>query len=106
MVAVGGLIGVPLAHLILRRLMAIVVTVRAGDPFVVENAERLKAIAWLVLWLQLLQVVIARIAIRIAELDLDLRFSITPWLAILLLFVLARVFEHGARLRADLEGTV
>ena len=26
--------------------------------------------------------------------------------SVLLLFVLARVFEHGARMRADLEGTV
>ena len=34
------------------------------------------------------------------------RFSPTRWLAILLLFVLARVFEQGARMREDLEGTV
>ena len=29
-----------------------------------------------------------------------------PWLAVLLLFVLARVFDQGARMRADLDGTV
>jgi hypothetical protein len=33
-------------------------------------------------------------------------FSVVPWLAILLLFVLAGVFARGARMRADLEGTV
>jgi len=33
-------------------------------------------------------------------------FSFAPWLAVLLLFVLAGVFAHGARMRADLEGTV
>jgi len=33
-------------------------------------------------------------------------FSFAPWLAVLLLFVLARVFAEGARMRADLEGTV
>jgi hypothetical protein len=33
-------------------------------------------------------------------------FSLTPWLAVLLLFVLARVFEQGAHMREDLEGTV
>ncbi len=32
--------------------------------------------------------------------------SFTAWLATLMLFVLARVFRHGAQMRADLEGTV
>jgi hypothetical protein len=41
-----------------------------------------------------------------APLDLDWNFSLTPWLAVLLLFVLARVFDHGTRMRAELEGTV
>jgi hypothetical protein len=36
----------------------------------------------------------------------DSGFSVVPWLAILLLFVLAGVFARGARMRADLEGTV
>ena len=39
-------------------------------------------------------------------LDLDWNFSLTRWLAVLLLFVLSRVFEQGARMRDDLEGTV
>ena len=39
-------------------------------------------------------------------LDLDLGFSVTPWLAVLLLFVLARVFAEGTRMRSDLDGTV
>lgn len=38
--------------------------------------------------------------------DIDWTFSFTPWIAVLLLFVLARVFAHGARMREDLEGTV
>ena len=33
-------------------------------------------------------------------------FSFAPWLAVLLLFVLSGVFAQGARMRADLEGTV
>jgi hypothetical protein len=40
------------------------------------------------------------------RLELDWSFSFAPWLAVLLLFVLARVFEHGAWMRAELEGTV
>ena len=39
-------------------------------------------------------------------LDLDTGFSLAPWLAVLLLFVLARVFAEGTRLRDDLAGTV
>jgi hypothetical protein len=33
-------------------------------------------------------------------------FSINGWLAVLLTFLLARVFAEGARMREDLEGTV
>ena len=33
-------------------------------------------------------------------------FSFAPWLAVLLLFVLADVFARGARMRDDLAGTV
>ena len=36
----------------------------------------------------------------------DWSFSLTPWLAVVLLFVLARVFDEGTRMRDDLEGTV
>ena len=33
-------------------------------------------------------------------------FSINGWLAVLLTFVLARVFAEATRMREDLEGTV
>ena len=51
-IAVLGLVAIPLNHAILRRLLAIVETVRAGDPFVASNADRLQAIAWVLLTLQ------------------------------------------------------
>ena len=110
LVAFVGILAVPLAHVILKRLLSIVETVRAGDPFIIENARRLQTIATTLLGMQLLHVVIGVIAARtrstVQELDINWSFSITPWIAVLLLFVLARVFEHGARMRADLEGTV
>jgi len=37
---------------------------------------------------------------------LNARFPIGGWLAVLLTFLLARVFVEGARIREDLEGTV
>jgi len=110
LITVAGIASVPIGHVILARLLAIVDTVRAGDPFVVENGDRLQTIAWSVLGLQLLHLVVGGIAATSASsvqpLDINWSFSFTPWIAVLLLFVLARVFDHGARMRADLEGTV
>lgn len=109
-VAVLGLGGIGLNYVILRRLLAMVETVRAGDPFVAANADRLRAIAWTLLALQLLGLVIAAIGKAISTpahpVDLDAGFSINGWLAVLLTFVLARVFAEGALMRDDLEGTV
>ena len=39
-------------------------------------------------------------------LHLDAGFSINGWLAVLLTFLLARVFAEGTRMRDDLDGTV
>jgi hypothetical protein len=109
-IMVIGVCSVPLAHIVLTRLLAIVDTVSGRDPFVAENAARLQTIAWSVLGLELLHLAVGAVAASASTkahpLDIDWNFSLTPWLAVLLLFVLARVFEHGARMRADLEGTV
>lgn len=110
MIAVLGLVAIPINHAILKRLLAIVETVRARDPFVAANARRLQSIAWALLTLQLLSLVIAAIAKTVAipgqPLHLDAGFSINGWLAVLLTFLLARVFAEGALMREDLEGTV
>jgi hypothetical protein len=109
-VAVLGLAAIPLNYAVLKRLLAMVETVRAGDPFVAANAYRLKAIAWALLALQLLSIVIGAIAKAVSTpatpVHLDAGFSINGWLAVLLTFLLARVFAEGARMRDDLEGTV
>ena len=109
-VAVLGLAAIPLNYAILKRLLAMVDTVRAGDPFVAANAERLQAIAWVLLALQVLSMVIGGIGEAISTrehpVDLDAGFSISGWLAVLLTFVLARVFAEGTLMREDLEGTV
>jgi hypothetical protein len=109
-IAVLGLAAVPLNYSVLKRLLAIVETVRAGDPFVAANASRLQAIAWALLALQLLSIVIGAIGKTISTpahpVKLDAGFSIHGWLAVLLTFLLARVFAEGTRMREDLEGTV
>ena len=105
-----GLVVVPLNYIVLKRLLAIVETVRAGDPFVAANASRLQAIAWSLLSLQLLSIVIGAIGKSVSTpahpVNLDAGFSINGWLAVLLTFLLARVFAEGALMRDDLEGTV
>jgi hypothetical protein len=109
-IAVVGLVGIPVSHIVLKRLLAIVGTVRAGDPFVAANANRLQAIAWALLALQLLSLVVGAIAKAISTpahpLHFDAGFSISGWLAVLLTFVLASVFAEGALMREDLERTV
>ena len=105
-----GICSVPLVNIVLTRLLAIVDTVGAGNAFVPENAERLQTIAWTALLLELLHLVVGAIAKGVSSpshpLDINWSFSFTPWLAVLLLFVLARVFEEGARMREDVEGMV
>ena len=109
-VAVLGLVAIPLHYAILKRLLAIVLTVRAGDPFIADNAHRLQAIAWVLLTLQLLSLVIGAIGKAVSSpahpVHLDAGFSISGWLAVLLTFLLARVFAEGTLMREDLEGTV
>jgi hypothetical protein len=109
-IAVLGLATIPLNYVVLKRLLAIVETVRAGDPFVGANAQRLQTIAWTLFTLQLFSLVIGAIAKAVSSpahpLHLDAGFSINGWLAVLLTFLLARVFAEGTLMREDLEGTV
>ncbi len=49
LIALLGVATIPLNYLVLKRLCAIVDTVRAGDPFVAANASRLQMIAWVLL---------------------------------------------------------
>jgi signal transduction histidine kinase len=109
-IAALGLVAAPLNFAILRRLAAMVETVRAGDPFVAINASRLQAIAWFLLAEQLLSLAIGLIgdAVSTPEHALHLDAGLSPggWLAVILTFVLARVFGEGTLMREDLEGTV
>src|SRR4051794_24998018 len=104
-IATLGLAAIPLNYLALKRLLDIVETVRSGNPFVAANAHRLRAIAWALLALQLLSIVIGGIARAVSTpshpIHLDAGFSINGWLAVLLTFLLARVFAEGAVMRAD-----
>ena len=64
----------------------------------------------MLLALQLVSLAIAAIGKAISTpehpVHLDAGFSINGWLAVILTFVLARVFAEGTLMREDLEGTV
>jgi hypothetical protein len=109
-VAVLGLAAIPLHYVVLKRLLAIIETVREGDPFVASNAQRLQTIAKALLALQLVSIAIGAIGKAVSTpahpVDLDAGFSISGWLAVLLTFLLARVFAEGTLMRDDLQGTV
>jgi hypothetical protein len=92
-------------HVSLSRLLDIVKTVRSGDPFVPENAVRLKTIAWCLLINELLRLTFGMLAaaMNAAGSNINWDFSATGWLAVVLVFVLARVFEEGTHMREDLE---
>lgn len=100
-----GLASVPIAHVLLTRLLAIVGTVGAGNAFAARNAERLRACAWALLGLEGMHLLVGAV-IKFAPLPIGWDFSPTGLLAVLLLFVLAQVFAQGAAMRDDLEGTV
>ena len=110
LIMVLGIGAVPIVHFVLTRLLTIVETVRVGNPFVSANAARLQGIAWAVLGLELVHFAVGAVAASVSSaavpLNISWGFSLTRWLAVLLLFVLARVFEQGARMREELEGTV
>ena len=101
-----GALMVPLAHLLLTKLRAIVATVQAGDPFVAANARRLTSIAWALLGIQIVDLGFGIASTAYAIEEMPWTFALTPWLAVLLLFVLARVFEHGTRMREELAATI
>ncbi|PZT90865.1 MAG: DUF2975 domain-containing protein [Citromicrobium sp.] len=95
------------------KMRAIIRSASEGDPFIAENAQRLITMAWLLLAFQVLNLVIGSVRLYVANLATGsgdrLDFSIYDLqglLVILVLFILARVFRHGAAMREDLEGTV
>ena len=110
-----GLLIVVLLFVFFGKLRAIISTVGQGDPFAPANADRLSLMGWLMLGVQLaifpaawLGMSLARFADEIedAHLTIDGGWDLEGLLLVIILFILARVFRHGAAMREDLEGTV
>ncbi len=93
--------------LMARQLRRILKTLIAGDPFVPENAGRLRSLALIVAGME-----IARSAIGLAARLLDMPVAtgfpvnLAAWVAVIILWVLAHVFAEGARLREEEKMTI
>jgi hypothetical protein len=96
------------------KMRTLIETASKGDPFIPDNARRLNAMAWLLLGSQVLTVIVGELrvyAFSLIDPQSESTWDISPndlagFLIVLVLFILARVFSHGAAMREDLEGTV
>ncbi len=111
--AVFAMLALALYFLVL--LLRIVRSVKDGDPFIAENAQRLSRMGWVALVSQIVMIPIGAMALWIAELtkeiegvhvDSEMGISGEGILLVLVLFILARVFRRGTEMRDELEGTV
>lgn len=96
------------------KMRALIESAIESDPFIPENAQRLNAMAWLLLGSQVLTVITGELrvfAFSLIDPQSKSTLDISPadlagFLIVLILFILARVFQHGAAMREDLEATV
>jgi Protein of unknown function (DUF2975) len=101
---IAAVIGGALLWPLLREVIRIIDSTRIGDPFVPENARRLRTIGWLLLAFNFC------VGTSISSATLGgITFpgvSFSGVLTVLLVFVLARIFETGSQMRAELKETV
>lgn len=105
---VGLAIVVPV-HLMLTRLVAIINSIASIAVFTRDNVHKLRVIAWALLTTQLLDLGYGVASLSLSHSNstmFDWQPSVTAWLCVLMLFILARVFEHGVALEDDLDGTI
>lgn len=110
-----AVVALVLLFLFFKRLRQIIATVGEGDPFVPQNAERLSQMAWLMLATHVIALPIMALGAQIAKamekvsesgFHFEAGLDGGSILLIITLFILARVFRQGTKMRADLEGTV
>ncbi|HFF2828432.1 DUF2975 domain-containing protein [Stenotrophomonas sp. SMYL89] len=99
-----------LCLLFLRHLLRLLKSAARERPFTHANAQRLQRMAWLMLAMELLSILIGAYAAWMGPdftwMEVGGGMSITGLVAVLMLFVLARVFAVGAAMRDDLDGVI
>jgi hypothetical protein len=100
----GGIVCSALTLPVLRWLLGIVDSTRAGDPFVPDNGLRLRRIGWAMLAISILahmmETAVTRGYVGIP------RPTFAGLMTVLMVFVLARIFETGSLMRAELKDTI
>jgi len=104
-----GLLSAGATQFILHVLKRMAEPLNSDDPFVAANAARLRAIGWALVGLQVLD--FPMMAIRhnfpgLGNAVPDTGLSLGGWLAVLLVFVLARIFDNGTAMRDYLQETI
>jgi hypothetical protein len=93
-----------------RSLREIVASVGGGDALIIANANRLRAMAWALAGYAVLSALTALVIGTVYGtdgFDIDNVESLLKMgIAVSILLILSRVFDQGARMREELEGTV
>lgn len=96
----------------LRRIIA---SLEAGDPFVPENARRIRLLAAAIAALTLASYVMPGIVAGLTQafgklgggtIKTNLDINIPAWMAVIILLVLAQIFDEGTRLRTEEQMTI
>jgi Protein of unknown function (DUF2975) len=117
--ALPTLLSCVFVYIFLQYIGKIVDSARLGDPFITANSKRLRAIGWLFLaigmldWLDTINYM-AAISAQVEGsgvvfyLSTSLLLLLNPSLILAcpLMFIMARVFDAGIKMREDVEGTV
>jgi Protein of unknown function (DUF2975) len=117
LIALAMLTGMALLALGFRffqELNGIIDSVDEGEPFRPENAKRLSRMGWISVIAHIGVLPIAGLSLWLApyadkvghDVDVGAGVDVSGVLLTLILFILARVFRHGAAMREELEGTV
>ena len=118
MIMVLGAIMMLLTLFAINRLRKIVDSVGEGDPFTRINGTRLRGMGIAVLAIQVVSFIGGLLATGLLtmlgetkpgqdfHLTIDSSLSLTGILLVLLLIILARIFDRSAEMREELEGTV
>lgn len=100
--------GITYSALQLRRILD---SLADGDPFVPDNADRLRRLAialGTIEIISLLMVIISRTFFHnhFEAFELDIRIDLIPWAAVAALLILSHVFREGTRLREEEKMTI
>ena len=96
-----------LTILLLKHLDKLFTNINQGDtPFTLENVDHIKKIAYLMIVLIVIPSISAVFFEFIVKRDLNIRFETFSILEILIIFVIAYIFEYGYEIQLDSKGTM